>query len=191
VGDGAALLRRRPDVREAERRLAAETARVGVAAADLYPTITLGGSGDYLRNDTIRGSDSFSFAVGPLIRWSFPNVAAARARVRQARAGADAALASFDGTVLTALKETEQALSAYSAEEQRRRDLAEAADRAERAFRLADARYRAGSLAYLDVLVAQQDLLDARAELASSSQRLAAARVNVFRALGGGWGASA
>ncbi len=187
VGDAASLLRRRPDLREAERTLAADTARIGVATADLYPRITLGGSGNFLRNDNVQGDDSFSFSLGPLISWSFPNMAVARARLRQAEAQGDAALATFDGAVLTALKEVEQALARVANEEERQRALQEAAERSENAYRMADQRYRAGSLAYLDVLVAQRDLLDARAANAASIQRLGSARVDLFKALGGGW----
>ena len=115
MGDGAALLRRRPDLRQAERRLAADTARIGVAVADLYPRVTLGASGSYLRNDTLTGDRAWSFALGPLVSWSFPNIAAARSRIEQAEAQSAASLARFDGAVLNALKETEQALSAYDA----------------------------------------------------------------------------
>ena len=106
MGDGAALLRRRPDLRQAERRLAADTARIGVAVADLYPRVTLGASGS-LRNDTLTGDRAWSFALGPLVSWSFPNIAAAR-RIEQAEAQSAASLARFDGAVLNALKETEQ-----------------------------------------------------------------------------------
>src|SRR5690606_7835730 len=109
VGDGAEMLRRRPDVREAERRLAAATARIGVATADLYPRVTLGGACS-TSDATGRLGDEVSFSLGPLIQWSFPNVAAARARVRQASAGADAVLAQFEQAALTALQETETAL---------------------------------------------------------------------------------
>lgn len=190
VGDGAALLRRRPDVREAERRLAADTARVGVAIADLYPKIRLGGSVGYTETGSSQSGDGVTFSVGPLISWTFRNATAARSRVAQARAGSEASLAAFDRTVLTALKEAEQALSAFGAEDERARALTEARDRADNAYRLADMRYRAGSLSYLDVLVAQRDLLEANSELATSTQRLAAARIGLFRALGGGWEAS-
>ncbi|WP_157219114.1 efflux transporter outer membrane subunit [Flavisphingomonas formosensis] len=187
IGDGAALLRRRPDVREAERMLAADTARIGIATADLFPRVTLGGAANFLRNDQIGGNDSFTFSVGPLVSWSFPNIAATRARLRQARFQGDASLAAFDGVVLTALKEVEQALSAYAAAQQRDAALADARRRADNAYRLADIRYRAGSVSYLDLLVAQRELLDSRAALASSGQALAEARVDVFKALGGGW----
>lgn len=191
VGDGTGLLRRRPDLREAERRLKADTARIGVATADLYPRITLGASGNYFRNDQVRGGDSLSFSLGPLLSWSFPNVAVARSRIRQAEAQGDASLAAFDGRVLTALKEVEQALATYGAEEERSRALGEARARAETAFGFADARYRAGSISYLDVLVAQRELIDTRAALADSTQRLGSARIDLFKALGGGWQAPA
>ncbi|MCJ2185741.1 efflux transporter outer membrane subunit [Novosphingobium beihaiensis] len=187
VGDGAALLRRRPDLREAERQLAADTARIGVATADLYPRISLGGSGNFFRNDQVKGSDSFSFSLGPLISWSFPNITVARARVRQAKAQADAALATFDGKVLTALKEVEQALTRVATGQRRLDALQEARDRSERAWHLADQRYRAGSISYLDVLVAQTEMLNARSAYADGMRSLSSDRVDLFKALGGGW----
>lgn len=187
VGDGAALLRRRPDLREAERQLAADTARIGVAMADLYPRISLGGSGNFFRNDVVKGGDSFTFSLGPLLSWSFPNMAVGRARLRQAEAQGEASLAAFDGRVLTALKEVEQALTIVTTEQQRLNALREAQQRSETAYRYADMRYRAGSVAYLDVLVAQADLLSARAAYAASVRQLSSARVDLFKALGGGW----
>ncbi|HYZ48149.1 MAG TPA: TolC family protein, partial [Sphingomonas sp.] len=115
VGDGTALLARRPDVRAAERRLAAATARIGVATADLYPRITLGGSigssGAGFGN--VFGAGPFTWLLGPLLNWSL-NQAPARARVAEANADSRAALAQFDGTVLQALEETETALSGYA-----------------------------------------------------------------------------
>jgi outer membrane protein TolC len=190
VGDGQALLARRPDVREAERKLAADTARIGVATADLYPRISLGGSGNFFRNDQVRGSDSFSFSLGPLISWSFPSIAVGRARIAQAEATAQASLASFDGAVLTALKEVEQALSTYAAETERNARLQEAVGHAEAAYRLADQRYRAGSIALIDLLDAQRDLTTARSALAASNQQLGSLRIDLFKALGGGWARS-
>ena len=190
VGDGSALLRRRPDLREAERRLAADTARIGVATADLYPSISIGGSGNFLRNDAVRGSDSLSFSLGPLISWRFPNVSVARARIRQAEAQGDASLAAFDGAVLRALKEVEQALARVTTEQQRRDALNQAAMRSERAWQLADQQYRAGSISYLDAMVAQTDMLNARANLAASLQVLSSRRADLFKALGGGWQAA-
>ena len=187
IGDGTGLLRRRPDLREAERRLAASIARIGVATADLYPTISIGGSGSFFRSDAVQGSDSFSFSLGPLLSWNFPNISAARARVRQAEASGDAALARFDGAVLTALKEVEQALSRVDAGQTELAALDEAQARAEKAWEFADLRYRAGSASYLDALVALQDMLETRAAYAESRRRLTSARVDLFKALGGGW----
>ena len=187
VGDGQGLLARRPDVREAERQLAADTARIGVATADLYPRIALGGSGNFFRNDQVKGSDSFSFSVGPLLSWSFPNIAVARARVAQSEAGAQASLAAFDGAVLNALKEVEQALSTLAAENRRRDALAEAVARADAAYGLADRKYRAGGMSFLDLLDSQRTLVEARAALAASDRTLGSARIDLFKALGGGW----
>lgn len=189
VGDGRSLLARRPDVREAERRLAADTARIGVATADLYPRISLGGSGNVFRNDSVRGGDSTTFSLGPLISWSWPSLVVGGSHVQQARATAQASLAQFEGTVLTALKEVEQALTFYAAESERNRRLGEAASHAAAAYRLAEQRYRAGSIAFLELLEAQRDLLDARAALAGSSQELGSRRVDLFKALGSGWSA--
>src|SRR5690606_22162916 len=95
VGDGAGLLSRRPDVRAAERRLAAATARIGVATAELYPTISIGGSiGTTAGSIDDLGSDSaLRFGIGPLISWSFPNMAVARARIAAAEATQQGALA--------------------------------------------------------------------------------------------------
>jgi len=191
VGDGVGLLARRPDVREAERRLAADTARIGIATADLYPRISLGASGNFFRNDQVRGSDAFSFSVGPLLSWSFPNIAAARARVAQAEAGAQASLATFDGVVLGAFKEVEQALAAYAAQQGRRDALAESVTRAETAHRLAERRYRAGAISFLDLLDAQRQLVQGRIALTGSMQALGSARIDLFKALGGGWQAAA
>ena len=115
VGDGAQLLARRPDVRAAERRLAAATARIGVATAELYPQVTLGGS---LNSSAGSIGNLFSnpigFLLGPLISWSFSDHARARARVAGAEASTQESLAQFDGTVLRSLEETETALSAYA-----------------------------------------------------------------------------
>lgn len=191
VGDGTALLRRRPDVRQAERQLAADTARVGVAVADLYPRIALGASGNYLRNDYLKGNRTWSFSLGPLISWSFPNTMVARSRLAQAKAQNTASLASFDGTVLNALKESEQSLSAYSAAIAQRDALIEARDRADNAFRMADQRYQAGSIGYLDVIVAQNSLIEAKSQVATSDREVGSARIAVFKALGGGWTTSA
>jgi NodT family efflux transporter outer membrane factor (OMF) lipoprotein len=189
VGDGAGLLRRRPDVRQAERRLAAATARIGVATADLYPRITLTGLyGGVSSSISDLGSESaLTWGVGPTVSWSFPIQSAPRARVRQAKAAAAAALAGFDSAVLQALKETEQSLATYGAELDRRQALADGQDEARQAFAQADDQFQAGSVSTLDLLTAEQTLIAADAAVAASDAALAQDQIGLFKALGGGW----
>jgi outer membrane protein TolC len=189
VGDGATLLKRRPDVRQAERRLAAATARIGVAVAALYPQIELRGfiGGASTEPSQFATNNGIIWGIGPAISWNFPNQAAPRARVRQAKANAAAALAAFDGVVLEALKETEQALAVYAAELDHRQALAEAQDRAQKAFDMAHGQYIAGAISDLDLLTSEQQLVAADAAVAGSDAALILDQVSVFKALGGGW----
>lgn len=187
VGDGAGLLRRRPDVREAERRLAAATARVGVATAELYPRVSLGASAgssgamkDFL---TQRASH---WGGGPGIHWE-ANPSRARARIAAADAETRYTLARFDATVLTALRETESALAAYQAVLQRNDSLAQALVRARAAEQQAEALHAGGRTDFLSVLDAQRTRAAADAALAASHAELAASQVRLFLALGGGW----
>ena len=193
VGDGAALLRRRPDVREAERHLAAETARIGVAEADLFPTVNLAGSiaAGGNQNSNLAAHNNVSFGIGPLISWSFPNIIAARGEILQAKGNAKSALANFDGTVLTALKETEQALAVYNGELQRHEALTRGFNDSKRAFDLANVRSQVGSISYTDLLATEQTLITAESNLAASDEALAADQINLFKALGGGWSTAA
>ncbi len=192
VGDGRAMIARRPDVRAAERRLAADTARIGVATADLYPRISLGGSvgSTSASLSDAFGGGAFRWLAGPMISWDFPNFAATRARIAGARADTDGALATFDGVVLTALQETETALSGYRHEIDRHQALLAARDEAQRAARVSEARLREGEIDFLTVLDAQRTLAEAQADLAASDARLVFAQVGLFKALGGGWGQS-
>lgn len=191
VGDGAQLLQRRPDLRALERRLASATARVGVATADLYPRITLGGSVDWLSSDNRLSSlgDRYavSWGVGPLIQWQFPNLSAARARLRAASADGDAALAAFEGRLLVAVKETEQALAHYGADWSKGRSLEASRANHQRALVLAERSYQAGAADFLDLLDAQRSLAHADAELARSALQIGIDQVTIFKALGGGW----
>ena len=191
VGDGAGLIRRRPDVRQAERRLAAATARIGVATADLYPRISLSALYGGVGTDTsdLSAERGLTWGVGPTISWNFPNQAAPRARVRQAKAGAEAALSSFDGTVLQALKETEQALTVYGSELDRRQALSEVQAKARQAVEVARHEYQAGGLSRQQVLAVEQVQVSADAAAAASDSALAQDQVTLFKALGGGWGA--
>ena len=189
VGDGAALIRRRPDVREAERQLAADTARIGVATADFYPTVSLTGNatsaGTSLRQ--IASAGNFTYQFGPLITWNFPNLLVARAEVIQARAQASASIGRFNSVVLNALKETEQALTAYDAELSRHAALADNVTDNERAFELARVQLQDGSISFPDLITTQRTLELARAQLAASDQALIDDQVAVFQDLGGGW----
>jgi NodT family efflux transporter outer membrane factor (OMF) lipoprotein len=189
VGDGAALLRRRPDIRQAERRLAAATANIGVATADLYPTIRLVGlyGGAAVELSQLNNNIGRTWGVGPSISWAFPNMAGPRARVRQAKATQAAALASFDAVVLSALKETEQALSLYGAALDNRQALVEARDKIHTAFGIAHDEFLAGSLSNLDLLTTEQTLVSLDAAVAASDASLVQDQIAVFKALGGGW----
>ena len=189
VGDGATLLARRPDVRRAERELAAATARVGVATAALYPTISLGGSVGSSATSLggLTSGDSFRFSIGPLISWSFTNLAVGRARVVQAEAGAEGALATFEGTWLKALEETESALTRYGRELDRHEALRRGQAQAQEAARVARLRYQHGRESFQIVLDAERSLSNIEAELARSEAQLSDYSVSLFLALGGGW----
>lgn len=189
VGDGAALLARRPDVRQAEANLAGAAARVNVATANLFPRISLGGSfgSTALESNGLGDSQNYRFSFGPLISWSFPNVFAARAQIKAADARSEAALANFDQTVLTALQETETALSNYANELDRRAALTEARDQAARAATLSQQRFNAGADNFLTVLDAQRTQAAADAALAQSDALVTTYQIALFKALAGGW----
>jgi NodT family efflux transporter outer membrane factor (OMF) lipoprotein len=189
VGDAQALFKRRPDVREAERQLAANVARIGVATANLYPTISIGGSASTGASGAggLTSISNLSYGIGPMLSWTFPNTLVAQAQIREARATASASYANFQATVLQALQDTEEALTAYGAELDRNAALVAARDQSLIAFKLAQVQYENGSIGYLDVLTAESNLVDAKSSLAQSDQALASDQVTVFKALGGGW----
>ena len=193
VGDGAQLLARRPDIRAAERRLAAATARIGVSTADLYPRISLGASiGSTGPNiGDVFGGGPLRWLLGPLISWSFTDHERARARVASAEADTRAALAGFDGTVLRSLEETETALSAYASALDRRTALKAARDAAEQAARIVRAQQREGQVDSLALIDAERTFAETEAQLAAIDAGIADAQINLFKALGGGWSAGA
>ena len=188
-GDGASLLKRRPDVRQAERTLAADVARIGVAETEFFPSVHLNGSvaqaGSNLRQLT--SSQGFSWGLGPLISWSFPNILVAKAEVRQARAQASGDIARFQSQVLTALKEVEEALTAYAAELSRNGALRDARNQSQRAYQLAQIQLQNGSIGFPDLLQDERVLMQTESELAASDQLLVSDQVTVFKTLGGGW----
>ena len=189
VGDGQALLARRPDIRQAERQLAADTARIGVATAALYPSITLlggitlGGS----KIGDLGKSQAFGYSLGPLISWNFPFNGAARARVRENEAIANGSLAKFDASILNALKEAEQALARAGGATEREAALTRAVAASADAARLSRIRFDYGADSFLQLLDAERQRASTRAALASAQADRADAQVSVFKALGGGW----
>ncbi|HEY3638967.1 MAG TPA: TolC family protein [Rhizomicrobium sp.] len=189
VGNVDGLFRRRPDVREAERELAANVAEIGVATAGLYPTITIGASGASGANTigALTAPTSLSYALGPLLNWSFPNILAAEAQIREAKGAASASYANFRGVILQALQDTETAITTYANELDRNSALRTAYEQSQIALNLAKSRYQLGGTSFLDLLTAETDFVNASAALAASDQALASDQVTVFKALGGGW----
>jgi multidrug efflux system outer membrane protein len=188
VGDGTALLRRRPDIRQAERTLASATARIGVATADLYPNVTLGASiGSTGVLEDFGAANATRWSIGPLISWTLPNTGSARTRIKQAEAGSNAALARFDGVVLNALRETESALTVYARELDRNTSLQAARDQSALASQQARKLHAFGRADFLTTLDADRTLANAESALAASNAQLASDQVGVFLALGGGW----
>jgi NodT family efflux transporter outer membrane factor (OMF) lipoprotein len=189
VGDLRSLFRRRPDVRQAERQLAGDVARIGVATADLFPTISIGanaGAAGVTPSQLFRPSTD-TYGIGPLLSWTFPNTLVAQAHIKQAKATAAASYANFQGAVLQALQDVESALTSYNDEIEHNAALVRVRDQSGVAFRLAQSQYNLGRIGYLDLLTAQNDLIGAGADLAASDQALASDQVTLFKALGGGW----
>lgn len=187
VGDGAALIARRPDVHAAERQLAAATARIGVATAALYPHVGIGlsgGSFGFLKD--LGTAPANTWSLGGLIAWSIPT-GGARARVRAAHADTEAALARFDGVVLGALRDTETALAAYAEDHNRALSLAQARLAAEREAAETRSMRDAGRSPLLASVGAAQATLGARLAESGAREAVALDQVNVFLALGGGW----
>jgi multidrug efflux system outer membrane protein len=183
------LLRRRPDVREAERRLASATARIGVETADLFPRISILGSFgvDGKSPAALFSSGSSHYSFGPLITWNALNFGTVSARIRAADARAEGDLARYEETVLVALEETENALVTFGRARARRDELVEGVRASERAATLAEARYRGGTDDYLSSLIAQRTVLVLQLELAQSQTETVIALIALYKALGGGW----
>jgi multidrug efflux system outer membrane protein len=189
IGNPADLLRRRPDIRSAEGALAAATARIGVQTADLFPRVTFNGNLGVQASEVSGlfkgGADTYSF--GPSITWATLDLGHVLARIKAANARADAQLATYEKTVLTALEETENALVDFG-HEQVRRDYLRASERsATQAMALARQRYDGGVDDFLPVLDAQRTQLSIQAQLAQSETRTATSLVAIYKALGGGW----
>ena len=180
------LLRQRPDIRAAEKSLAAATARVGVAVADLFPRVTFNGSIG-IEASTIGGKGSRASSFGPHLTWAAFDLGRVRQQITAAGARADAELARYEQTVLNALEEAENALTSYDREQARLHFLEASARSADEAARLARQRYKDGVTDFLSELVAERVALDAQNEVVVSRTRAATAWVRVCKAMGGGW----
>jgi multidrug efflux system outer membrane protein len=189
VGLPSDLLRRRPDVRRAERQLAAATARIGVAAADLYPRFSLTGSFGVAGTDSgdMLGSDGPFWSVGPAVRWSLLDFGRVRSRIAVQGAREEQAAIAYEGTILRSLREVEDALVSFSREQARRQELAGAVESGRRAVGLAGDLYRQGKSDFLSVLQAQRDLFVSEDALVRSDRTVATTLVSLYKALGGGW----
>jgi NodT family efflux transporter outer membrane factor (OMF) lipoprotein len=189
VGVPADLLRRRPDVRQAERQLAAQTARIGVATADLYPMFTLSGSIglEAFSLSNLSSSGAWSLGGGPRITWAIFKGGAIRQNIEVQSALQEQALIQYEATILSALEEVENALVAYAEVQQRRQSLSEATQAAQKAVDLAQHRYQAGLTDFNNVLDAQRSLLSFQEQLAQSEGTVTSNVVRLYKALGGGW----
>jgi NodT family efflux transporter outer membrane factor (OMF) lipoprotein len=189
VGLPSDLLRRRPDIRRAERELAAATARIGVATADLFPRFSLTGSFGFeaSRSSVIFRDQSNFWAIGPSLRWPILNLKRILAQIDSSKALQEESLARYERSVLMALEEAENALVAISREKNRVKFLEEAVRENNLAVKLAMERYLAGVQSYLAVIDAQAAHYAAEDQLAQSRQAEALAIVSLYKALGGGW----
>ncbi|HEY6825173.1 MAG TPA: TolC family protein, partial [Steroidobacteraceae bacterium] len=189
IGDPAALLRRRPDIRVAERELAASTALVGVAISDLFPKVTFTGNFSYAAAEPgqLGSSASRGYTIAPGITWAAFDLGRVRAEVAGSRARADVALAGYEQTVLRALEETENALITHARTRDSLGDAAAAAAASQTAGRIARTRYEGGMVDFLDVLDAERTQLADEDRLAQSRTDAATSLVAVYKALGGGW----
>jgi multidrug efflux system outer membrane protein len=192
IGTPEQLLRRRPDVRSAERRLAGATARVGVAMGDLFPKVTMTGEVGYLAPTfgELGSSSSRFFTFGPSISWAALDLGRVRARIGSAKALTDAALAAYESAVLGALEDTEGSMISYGRSQTRRDALQVAAAASDKAADLAQKRFEGGLIDFLEVLDAERTALSAELLLSQSRTDAATSLIAVYKALGAGWRAS-
>ncbi len=189
VGLPSDLLRRRPDIRQAERELAAATARIGVATADLFPRFFLTGAAGL---ESLSASDFFTagsraWSLGPSVRWSIFTAGRVRQNIKVQDARQEQSLIRYEQTVLTSLEEVENALVACGKEHEHHQALVQSEAANRRAVELADERYRSGLVDFLNVLETQRSLLAVQDELARSERITDQNLVRLYKALGGGW----
>jgi multidrug efflux system outer membrane protein len=189
IGTPERLLRRRPDVRVAERQLAASTARVGVAMGDLFPRVTLVGEVGYQAPSFSQFGQSQArfFQAGPSISWAAFDMGRVLARIGESRAQTDAALAQYQSAVLNALEDAEGSMITYGRSQVRRQSLQLAAAASDKAADLAEQRFEGGLIDFLEVLDAQRTALSAELTFSQSRTDAATALIAVYKALGAGW----
>ena len=189
VGMPADLLRRRADVRSAERVLAAENARIGVEEAELYPRLALTGSVGLAAEDAsdLSDGDSLFFGFGPTIRWNLFDAGRRRELVEAQDARTEQARVRWERTVLRAFEETENAMTEFVREHSRRNSLGSAAGQARLAVELAQSQYAEGLSDFQAVLDSQRELADLEDELARSDAAITISLIALYKALGGGW----
>lgn len=194
IGTGipADLLRQRPDVRRAERKLAAQTAQIGVAEAALYPDFTLSGSIglESLAYANLYSAGAKAFQIAANASWTLIDAGRIRSNISIQNALQEQALGLYQSTLLTALRDVENALTAYSEERKRRDALNAAVEAGISALALADTQYVSGLLDFQRVLDSQRSLLSAQIQLATSESEVAADIIRLYKALGGGWRAN-
>jgi outer membrane protein, multidrug efflux system len=183
------LLKRRPDIRRAEREVAAATARIGVATADLFPKFFLTGA---LGQQSVSFSDiaapaSRFWGIGPTVTWRVFDAGRIRSNIKVQDARQEQALIFYERTVLTALEDTENALVAYSKEQETRHSLNQSVEANRKAVDIANELYSKGLIDFLNVLVSQRALNQSQDDLAQSEQRVSTNLVALYKALGGGW----
>jgi NodT family efflux transporter outer membrane factor (OMF) lipoprotein len=189
VGLPSELLRRRPDIRQAERQLAAATARVGVATSDLYPRFSLTGSFGLQseRPKDLLDWDSHFYNIGPAVNWPIFQGNRVRSNIKVQDARRRQALIQYHQAVLTALRETDDALSAFTHEQLRRKQLEKSLTAEKHAVSVAQQLYSQGLTDFLSVLDAQRSLFSIQQTLAQSDQAVSTDLVALYKALGGGW----
>jgi outer membrane protein TolC len=194
IGIPADLLRRRPDIRAAERQAAAQSAMIGATKAELYPAFSLSGTFGFLSTDLGNSelSDAFDWksrvvSFGPAVVWNLFNYGQITNQVREQDAAFQAAVLSYQNTVLQAQQEVEDALASFLGTQETVALLSEAAGAAQRSVDLATIEYREGATSYTTVLTAQQSLLAQQDQLAQVQGGVAQGLISLYRALGGGW----
>lgn len=189
IGVPADLLRRRPDIRRAERVLAAETARVGVATAELYPRLRLNGSVglEALSGGSLFESASRTFGIGSIVSWPLFSGGQIRNRIEAQSEVQEQAYIGWEAAVLGALEDVDNAVTAYANEQLRHAALQTSATSATRAATLARSRYDAGIADFIEVLDADRERLAAEDALAASNAKITTDLIRLYKALGGGW----